>query len=164
MEEFSLLSLVERVLTLSEKDRQLAQSFCTLSSVAGNDFVPPDWHSRVRRDQAERYSLLFFAKSERPENLGAVRWLVIEVLPAMQLALPDVNVALVGNAGDWLAKELASASVKFKVLEALSCGLLVVCMPIALVGIKPQFGLTCCQPEKFAQAVLEVISSPAQRN
>ena len=112
IEEFSVLVSVEHVLSLSEKDRQLAQNFCTLPSFVVDDFVPPDWHARVRRDHAERYSLLFFAISERPENLDAVRWLVLEVLPAIQLALPGVNVTVMGNAGDRLAKELASASVQ----------------------------------------------------
>jgi glycosyltransferase involved in cell wall biosynthesis len=192
-EEFSLLSSVSHVLTLSEKDRQLAQTLYALPSVGVKDFVPADWHARVRRDQAEPRALLFFANFERSENLDAARWFVLEVLPGIQLALPGVNLTLVGNGSDRLAKELASASVqgtgfvedpsphfsrcrlavapllagagvKFKVLEALSCGVPVVGTPIALEGIKPQRGLTCCQPEKFAQAVLDALSSPAQLN
>ena len=192
-EELRLLSSVEHVLTLSEKDRQLAQSLYALPSVRVKNFVPPDWHARVRRDQVEPHALLFFANFERSENLDAARWFVLEMLPAIRLALPGVNLSLVGNGSDRLAKELAradvhgtgyvedpsphfsrcslaiapllaGAGVKFKVLEALSAGVPVVGTPIALEGIEPQPGLTCCPPEKFAQAVLDALSSTAFRN
>jgi glycosyltransferase involved in cell wall biosynthesis len=192
-EEFSLLSSVAHVLTLSEKDRQLAQTLYALPRVGVKDFVPPDWHARVRRDQAEPNALLFFANFERSENRDGARWFVFEVLPELQRALPGVNLTLLGNGSDRLAQELAcagvqgtgfvedpsphfsrcslaiapllaGAGVKFKVLEALSCGVPVVGTPIALEGIKPQHGLTCCQPEKFAQEVLDALSPPAQRN
>lgn len=190
-EEFSLLSSMDHVLTLSEKDRQLAQTLYALPSVFVKDFVPPEWHARVRRDQVEPDTLLFFANFERSENRDGARWFVLEVLPEIRLALPGVSLTLVGNGSDRLAKELAcagvrgtgfvedpsshfsrcslaiapllaGAGVKFKVLEALSAGVPVVGTPVALEGIKPQRGLTCCKQEQFARVVLDFLSLPAQ--
>ena len=192
-EEFRLLSSVEHVLTLSEKDRQLAQTLYALPSVGVKDFVPPDWHARVRRDQVEPEALLFFANFDRPENRDAARWFALEVLPEIRLARPEVNLTLLGNGSDRLSKELAcpgvhgtgfvedpsphfsrcslvvapllaGAGVKFKVLEALSAGVPVIGTPIALEGIEPQRGLICSQKEGFARAVLDGLHLPANRS
>lgn len=192
-EELLLLSSVERVLTLSDKDRQLAQTLYALPCVDVKAFVAPDWHVRVRRDQIEPEGLLFFANFERSENSDAARWFVREVLPAIHAVLPGVTLMLAGNGSDRLSGEfagaavqgtgyvedpspyfsrcrlaiaplLAGAGVKFKVLEALSCGVPVVGTPIALEGIRPQQGLTCCQPEAFARAVLDLLAAPPPRH
>ena len=189
-EELRLLSSVEHVLTLSEKDSQLAQTLYALSSVRVKNFVPPDWHARVHRDQIDPTALLFFANFERPENREAAQWFVREVLPEIQQTLPSVKLMLVGNASERLSAELARAAVhgtgyvedpspyfsrcrlavapllagagvKFKVLEALSAGVPVVGTPVALEGIRPQNGLTCSQPETFARAVLALLAAPA---
>ncbi|OYT98120.1 MAG: hypothetical protein CFE40_12620 [Burkholderiales bacterium PBB1] len=189
-EELLLLSSVERVLTLSEKDRQLAQTLYALPRVDVKEFLPPEWHVQVRRDQIDPEALLFFANFERSENSDAARWFVREVLPNIHAVLPGVTLMLVGNGSEWLAAEFAStavhgtgyvedpspcfsrcrlaiapllagAGVKFKVLEALSCGVPVVGTPVALEGIPPQQGLTCCQPESFARGVLELLAAPA---
>lgn len=188
-EELLLLSSVERVLALSDKDRQLAQTLYALPRVEVKAFVPPAWHVRVRRNQVEPEALLFFANFERAENSDAARWFVRQVLPEIHAALPGVTLMLVGNGSERLAAEFAStavhgtgyvedpspffsrcclavapllagAGVKFKVLEALSCGVPVVGTPVAVEGIQPQQGLTCCQPEAFARAVLDLLAAP----
>jgi glycosyltransferase involved in cell wall biosynthesis len=189
-EELRLLSSVEHVLTLSEKDRQLAQTLYALPRVDVKAFVAPEWHVRVRRDQVEPETLLFFANFERPENREGAQWFVREVLPEIQQALPGVTLMLVGNGSERLSAEfagaavhgtgyvedpsphfsrcrlaiaplLAGAGVKFKVLEALSAGVPVVGTPVALEGIRPQHGLTCCQPEAFARTVLALLAATA---
>lgn len=189
-EELRLLSSVEHVLTLSEKDRQLAQTLYALPRVDVKAFVAPEWHVRVRRDQVEPETLLFFANFERPENREGAQWFVREVLPEIQQALPGVTLMLVGNGSERLSAEftsdsvhgtgyvedpsphfsrcclaiaplLAGAGVKFKVLEALSAGVPVVGTPVALEGIRPQHGLTCCQPEAFARTVLAQLAATA---
>lgn len=188
-EELVLLSSVERVLTLSDKDRQLAQTLYALPRVDVKAFIPPDWHVRVRRNQVEPEALLFFANFERSENSDAARWFVRQVLPEIHAARPGVTLTLVGNGSDRLSTEfagtavhgtgyvedpspyfsrchlaiaplLAGAGVKFKVLEALSCGVPVVGTPVALEGIRPQQGLIGCQPEAFARAVLDLLAAP----
>ena len=192
-EEFSLLSSVEHVLTLSEKDRQLAQTLYALPSARVKSFVPPDWHARVHRDHIDPTALLFFANFDRSENRDAARWFALEVLPEIRLARPDVSLTLLGNGSDRLSKELAcpgvhgtgfvedpsphfsrcrlavapllaGAGVKFKVLEALSAGVPVIGTPIALEGIEPQSGLICSQKDGFARAVLDGLQSPAHRS
>ncbi len=192
-EELRLLSSVERVLTLSEKDRQLVQTLYALPRVDTKAFIPPDWHARVRRNLVDPAALLFFANFDRPENRDAARWFALEVLPEVQVARPGVNLTLLGNGSDRLSKELAcpgvhgtgfvedpspyfsrcglavapllaGAGVKFKVLEALSAGVPVLGTPIALEGIAPQSGLICSQKEGFARAVLDELDSAARRS
>lgn len=188
-EELRLLSSVEHVVTLSEKDRQLAQTLYALPCVDVKAFVAPAWHARVRRDRVEPETLLFFANFERSENSDAARWFVRDVLPEIHAVRPGVTLMLVGNGSERLAAEFAStavhgtgyvedpspffsrchlaiapllagAGVKFKVLEALAAGIPVVGTPVALEGIRPQQGLTGCQPDAFARALLAKLMAP----
>lgn len=192
-EEFKLLSSVEHVLTLSEKDCQLAQTLYALPRVGTKAFIPPDWPGRVRRDQVDPTALLFFANFDRPENRDAARWFALEVLPEIRVARPDVSLTLLGNGSDRLSKELActgvhgtgfvedpspyfsrcvlavapllaGAGVKFKVLESLSAGVPVVGTPIAVEGIAPQSGLICSQQAEFARAVLDELHASTRRS
>ena len=187
-EELRLLTSVQGVITLSEKDRQLAQTLYALPCVDLKPFVTPDWCSHVRRDSIDSQALLFFANFERKENSSGACWFVREVLHRIHQTRPGVSLTLAGNGSDTLASELGcpwvtgtgfvedpsphfsrcalaiaplfeGAGVKFKVLEALASGVPVVGTPVALEGIAPQPGLTACRPFEFARCVVRVLSA-----
>jgi|GEM_PF-2310559 len=187
-EELRLLTSVQRVITLSEKDRQLAQTLYALPCVDVKPFVAPDWCARVQRNQIDPQSLLFFANFERSENRRGACWFVKEVFPKIRQRRPGVSLTLAGNGSDSLAKDLdcegvigtgyvddpsphfsrcalaiapllEGAGVKFKVLEALSSGVPVVGTPIAAEGIPAQQGLTICRPAEFARCAVQGLSS-----
>jgi glycosyltransferase involved in cell wall biosynthesis len=141
------------------------------------------------REGADPQGLLFFANFERRENSSAARWFVERALGSIREMHPSASLTLVGTGSDALARELArgdvrgtgfvedpsphfsrcacaiaplfeGAGVKFKVLEALACGVPVVGTPVACEGIEPQPALHCVPPERFAAAVVARLSRP----
>jgi glycosyltransferase involved in cell wall biosynthesis len=142
---------------------------------------------RRTRDGTDPHALLFFANFERHENSSAARWFVERALGSIRETHPSVSLTLVGTGSDALARELArgdvrgtgfiedpspyfsrcacaiaplfeGAGVKFKVLEALACGVPVVGTPVACEGIEPQPALHCVPSERFAAAVVARLS------
>ena len=108
--------------------------------------------------------LVFFGNFERNENASAAEWFTSVALPIVRAELPDVSLKLVGTGSDRLAARLAlpgvtgtgfvedpseffsrcayaiaplfeGAGVKFKVLEALACGVPVLGTAVACEGI-----------------------------
>lgn len=122
--------------------------------------------------------LLFFANFAREENDSAARWFIDHALDEIARSVPEVELVLAGSGSDDLAARIghprvsgtgfrddpsdvfsrcacaiaplsAGAGVKFKVLEALACGVPVVGTPVACEGIDPQAGLTCVPRDRF---------------
>ncbi|WP_431288682.1 glycosyltransferase [Roseateles chitinivorans] len=131
--------------------------------------------------------LLFFANFGRPENAEAAHWLLTEAWPAIRRAVPDATLVLGGagsesvalpvgvegirrmgfldNPGELFERcDLAiaplaqGAGVKFKVLEALACGVTVVGTPIALEGILRSPMTVEASRERFADAIISLLS------
>jgi hypothetical protein len=128
--------------------------------------------------------LLFFGNFDRRENADAARWFVAHALPVLRRELPGAYLVLAGTGSDRLAATLAQphvvkgtgfladpsaefqrcalsiaplsegAGVKFKVLEALACGVPVVGTAVAAEGIPPAAGLTLASLDDFATTVL----------
>lgn len=192
-DEQAVLSSVDRVLTLSEKDQRLATSLYALERVDVKPFISPDWCARVQRsaDFIEPSALLFFANFERTENSDAARWFMREAMPEIHRSQPEVTLTLAGNGSEILAAEFdgvagtgfvedpspqfsrcaiaiaplfEGAGVKFKVLEALAAGVPVVGTPVALEGINPRPGLTSASPAAFAMTILACLSEGRRRN
>jgi len=131
--------------------------------------------------------LLFFANFGRPENAEAANWLLTQAWPQIRRAVPDATLILGGagsegvalpayaegirragfldNPGELFERcDLAiaplaqGAGVKFKVLEALACGVTVVGTPIALEGI-PRNAMTIeAGRDGFADAIISLLS------
>lgn len=139
-----------------------------------------------RADGMYAPELLFFANFARPENAEAVNWLLARAWPTIHRAIPDATLVL-GGAGSEdvaipagaegirrtgflddpgelfehcklaIAPLAQGAGVKFKVLEALACGVTVVGTPIALEGI-PRSALTIeASRDGFADAVISLL-------
>jgi glycosyltransferase involved in cell wall biosynthesis len=144
-------------------------------------------HVHRRPEGIDPQSLIFFANFERRENASAARWFVDHALDPIRAAQPMASLLLVGTASDRLARQLArdgvrgtgfvedpsahfsrcacaiaplaeGAGVKFKVLEALACGVPVIGTPVACEGIEPQPMLTCAPLDRFAEAVAARLS------
>ncbi len=112
-DEQDLLAGVQRVLTLSAKDSQLAKALYALVDVETVPFGPPTWCSRVVRapDRIDPSALLFFANFEREENSGAARWFVSHAFAAIRTARPDATLTLVGTGSDVMAADFATEGV-----------------------------------------------------
>jgi len=106
-DEQAVLSSVDRVLTLSEKDQRLAASLYALERVDVKPFRPPEWCAWVRRSaqSVEPSTLLFFANFERAENSDAARWFMREAMPEIHRSQSEVTLTLAGNGSDVLAAE-----------------------------------------------------------
>jgi glycosyltransferase involved in cell wall biosynthesis len=129
-------------------------------------------------DAAASGRLLFFANFERPENAGAARWFVEGPWPEVRRRVASATLTLAGTGSDRLAQRLAGAGVsgtgfvedpselyahcscaiapltegagvKFKVLEALACGVPVIGTPVAFEGIAPTDLMVQAGPEEF---------------
>lgn len=143
----------------------------------------------VRTSQSiDSRSLIFFGNFDRIENSSAVRWFLQNVMGQVCSAIPEATLTLVGTGSDRFAAELADyrvsgtgfledpsmhfsrcalaiaplfqgAGVKFKVLEALACGVPVIGTPVACEGIDAHLGLVCASAENFATAVIRRLTS-----
>lgn len=131
--------------------------------------------------------LLFFGNFDRRENADAARWFVAHALPVLRRERPGIYLVLAGRGSDSMAAKLAQpravqgtgfltdpstefrrcalsiaplsegAGVKFKVLEALACGVPVVGTAVAAEGIHPETGLILATLDNFAATVLRVL-------
>ena len=131
--------------------------------------------------------LLFFANFGRPENAEAVDWLLTHAWPAIRRAVPQATLVL-GGAGSEnvtlptgtegvsgsgflenpgalfescalaVAPLAHGAGVKFKVLEALACGVPVLGTPVALEGIARDTGVIESVREDFADAIIALLT------
>jgi glycosyltransferase involved in cell wall biosynthesis len=132
--------------------------------------------------------LLFFANFGRPENAEAANWLLSKAWPEIRRAVPDATLVLGGAGSDGvpvpagvegirqagfldnpgelfehcdlaIAPLSQGAGVKFKVLEALACGVTVVGTPIALEGV-PRSAMTVeTGRDGFADAIISLLSN-----
>ncbi|MDR2326051.1 MAG: glycosyltransferase family 4 protein [Acidovorax sp.] len=131
--------------------------------------------------------LLFFANFARPENAEAANWLLTQAWPTIRSAVPDATLVLGGagskevtlpvgaegirragfldNPGELFEHcELAiaplaqGAGVKFKVLEALACGVTVVGTPVALEGIQRSALTVEASRDGFADTIISLLS------
>jgi hypothetical protein len=108
-DEQELLGGVQRLLTLSLKDSQLAKALYTLDQVDTKPFNAPAWCASVSRrpEQIDRSALLFFANFEREENSGAAQWFANHAFAAIRAVRPDVTLTLVGTGSDAMATSIA---------------------------------------------------------
>lgn len=131
--------------------------------------------------------LLFFANFARPENAEAVAWLLAQAWPAIRSAVPNATLVLGGAGSEDVALpvgtegirrtgflnnpgelfehcELAiaplaqGAGVKFKVLEALACGVTLVGTPVALEGIQRSLLTVEASRDGFANTIISLLS------
>lgn len=116
-----------------------------------------------------RTGAVFLGAMHRPENAGAVRWLLRSVWPAVLAAVPQATLTVVGadppadlghtafpgvvctgfvdevtpylrESSVFVAPLLRGAGLKFKVVEAMSHGLAVAATPVAAEGIVERVG------------------------
>lgn len=139
-----------------------------------------------RAGEIDVNSVLFFGNFERPENQLAVEWFLLHAMSDVERALPEFKLILVGAGSDRFARRVGhsrvsgtgfvpdpsiyfsrcilaiaplmhGAGVKFKVLEALACGIPVVGTPVACEGIDDSPLLFRAESIDFAGRVLEVL-------
>jgi glycosyltransferase involved in cell wall biosynthesis len=137
---------------------------------------------RREPDTIARHELLFFANFDRPENAEAAAWFVKHALPLVAQRHQDVRLVLAGAGSDRvtlpasphvierlgfvddpapvfsrcglaIAPLAMGAGVKFKVLEALACGVPVFGTPVALEGIERSALVYEATRASFAQAL-----------
>lgn len=132
-----------------------------------------------------KYELLFFANFSRGENSEALSWMLSHAWPTILEEFPTASLVLAGSGSDVvtlpksclnihtvgfvedparlferchlaIAPLAYGAGVKFKVLEALSCGVPVVGTHVALEGIPPSSQLTMSNRNDFAKKIIEL--------
>lgn len=136
----------------------------------------------------KRAEILFFANFGRSENAEAANWFLMWVWPSIRRAVPEATLVLGGAGSDSIllpedvagvrrtgfiknpvdlfeSCELAiaplafGAGVKFKVLEALACGVTVVGTSVALEGIQHNALTVESSREKFAETLIEILKN-----
>ena len=166
--EPSLLNRVDAVFAFSEKDLAVLRDLGvkTPSSVIDPYFAMPSDPLGPSREP----ELLFVGALDRIENTDAIVWLLDQVWPAVQAAVPAAHITIAGasppehllqraestisvtgflpdldptyrSARLVVAPSFSGAGVKFKVLQAMAYGLPVVTTPIGAEGIVEHAGL-----------------------
>lgn len=134
--------------------------------------------------------LLFFANFTRSENAEAVDWLLKQAWPSIHRAIPGAKLVLGGAGSDQIHLSSAlknvhrvgflenpgslfescalaiaplaqGAGVKFKVLEALACGVTVVGTSVALEGIDKSPLTIMAERDCFAETVINLLNDLA---
>jgi Glycosyl transferases group 1 len=137
-------------------------------------------------DRIDPAKIIFFGNFDRPENSSAAIWFVANAMAEVKSAIPDLTLTLVGTGSDRLAAQIGAANVagtgfvedpsqyfsscacaiaplfegagvKFKVLEALACGVPVVGTAVACEGIALQPLLTQAESTTFAAETIAVL-------
>lgn len=137
-------------------------------------------------DRIDPTKIIFFGNFDRLENSSAARWFVANAMCEIKSAIPDLTLTLVGTGSDRLAAQIGAANVdgtgfvedpsqyfsscacaiaplfegagvKFKVLEALACGVPVVGTAVACEGIAPQPMLFHAESAEFAAETTRIL-------
>lgn len=130
--------------------------------------------------------IIFFGNFDRFENSSAAKWFVENAMDDICSAIPDATLILLGTGSDRLATQIGSsnvvgigfiddpspyfsccgcaiaplfegAGVKFKVLEALACGVPVIGTAVACEGIEEQEMLFQAEGDTFAAETIRVL-------
>ena len=139
-----------------------------------------------RADLIDPTKIVFFGNFDRIENSSAARWFVTYAMAEIQSAIPDFTLTLVGTGSDRLAAQIGAtnvvgtgfvedpspyfsscacaiaplfegAGVKFKVLEALACGVPVIGTAVACEGIARQPMLFHAESAMFAAETARIL-------
>lgn len=172
-EEKALVDSATLVLTLNNKDRSLVKSLYVPPRGDVKPFASPGWCAAVERrsDRIDAGMLLFFGNFNRPENQLAAQWFLQHAWDAVAHAVPGLSLKLaqqfdpphasgtgfIPDTSAWFSRcavastpLLHGARVKFKLFEALACGVPVVGTPVACEGIEDQPLLTRATPAEFS--------------
>lgn len=130
--------------------------------------------------------IIFFGNFDRTENSSAARWFVENAMADICFTIPEATLILLGTGSDRLAAQIGAsnvigigfiedpspyfsccgcaiaplfqgAGVKFKVLEALACGVPVIGTAVACEGITPQSMLFQSEVETFAAETIRIL-------
>jgi glycosyltransferase involved in cell wall biosynthesis len=141
--------------------------------------------------QINSKKIIFFGNFDRIENSSAAEWFIENAMNEICLAIPDATLILLGTGSDRLAAQIGvsnvvgigfiedpspyfsccgcaiaplfqGAGVKFKVLEALACGVPVVGTAVACEGIAPQSMLFQSEVETFAAETIHILQMKKQ--
>ena len=139
-----------------------------------------------RGDRIDPTKIIFFGNFDRLENSTAARWFITNAMPEIQSAIPGLTLTLVGTGSDRLAAQIGApnvdgsgfvedpsqyfsscacaiaplfegAGVKYKVLEALACGVPVVGTAVACEGITKQSMLFHAESAQFAAETTRIL-------
>jgi glycosyltransferase involved in cell wall biosynthesis len=139
-----------------------------------------------RPDRIDPTKIVFFGNFDRFENSSAARWFVANAMAEIQSVIPGVTLILVGTGSDRLARQIGivnvvgtgfvedpskyfsscgcsiaplfeGAGVKFKVLEALACGVPVIGTAVACEGIAQQSMLLHAESGTFAAETIRIL-------
>jgi glycosyltransferase involved in cell wall biosynthesis len=148
--------------------------------------VVPDGADHLRAPRgplAEQPTVTFVANFAYAPNVDATEWLLGEVSPRIQDAVPDVQLLLVGNQSDRfggkgrvpavetfldaahvvLCPLRVGGGVKVKMLEALSRGKAIVSTPIGIQGLAAAPVALARDAASFADAVVRLLRNPGER-
>ena len=103
---------VERVITVSEADRDLLRSMIPGGSVFAVPTGVDTEYFSPRQDIPERKEVVFVGSMDWFPNEDAMRWFAADVLPALRRRVPDVLVTVVGrNPSVKLTRDLQAYNV-----------------------------------------------------
>jgi len=149
--------------------------------------VPDWCRAVVRAPDARHSGrVLFFANFDRPENAAAARWFIEGPWNEVRRRVASATLTLGGAGSERIAQRLGGpgvrgtgfvadpselfaqcscaiaplmegAGVKFKVLEALACGVPVIGTPVAFEGIAPIGLMIPAGPEDFADKTVALL-------
>ncbi|MGO9857642.1 MAG: glycosyltransferase [Acidimicrobiales bacterium] len=168
--EARLINRLDHVLTFSRKDAALLENLGVSTPI---EVIEPLVHMPEGTARPPKEPVVTFTGALfRSVNSESIRWFLDEVWPAVLMGVPEAKLVIAGaDPPEWLvgrssattvvtgyvedlnavyrdsslfvAPLRAGAGVKFKVLDAMACGLPVVATPIAAEGIVEDAGETC---------------------
>lgn len=175
--ESRLADSVDRLLVVSEAERQLFTDFCAGAPVqAVGNGVDTEYFSPLTTDAAP-HSCVFVGVMDYLPNRDAVKWFAAAVWPTIRQRYPDSVFRIVGrnptadvlalnnqpgievvgavpDVRDWLHRSRCvvvplriARGVQNKVLEAMACGRPIVCSSAPLKGLQVEPGLQLLQAD-----------------
>lgn len=187
--ELALVRECDVAFSFNERERSLVENATDTPTHLIDPWI--DWPT-TPRPPSETPSVLFVADLRRHENHEAASWLATDVWPRVTRREPRARLVLAGSEPPASITELASESVvvtgfvptlepyyeaarvfaaplrtgaglKFKVAQALACGLPVVATSVAADGFEERggaevFGAIADDPEGFADALVRFLA------